>query len=124
MYAHFLPFQRDFQCEPATNGSKLAHYHSLTDEKFSIMADLLLNNCSVAIQHVFRGDDVPLPSSALKSISSAARSLGANPSPSDGPEGPRPATRVLGTASGTFIGGTVAANRNRPTAVRGTGKNL
>lgn len=89
MFSRFLAFRRNLNhnsnfCASGKIRRDLPshQYHELkrrAEDKAKILADLLLSNCSVAIQDVFQEDSIPLPSSALASYSSAAVSMIANP---------------------------------------------
>jgi hypothetical protein len=58
--AHFLTFRRDLKCG-AVHGPKSPRIRKREEEKATLSADLLLNNCSVAIQDVFEEETIPLP---------------------------------------------------------------
>lgn len=66
------------------------------EDKAKVLADLLLHNCSVAIQDVFAPDTIPLGKGDLDMYSSSASFLQANPTPV--PDGVvKPATVSYGT---------------------------
>lgn len=102
MMAHFLTFRRGLSCGAVFSKSKRESQspaiRKREEEQAILLADLLLNNCSVAIQDVFEEETIPLPVEVLSSYSVAASQLQATPTAED-PNNPRPATVVLGTAT-------------------------
>lgn len=102
MYAHFLTFRRGYNCGAEMKKRAVSNLSPAVwkreEARVNVLAELLLNNCSVAIQDVFDEETIPLPKAALSSLSSAASSLRANPT-ADDPNNPRPATVTLGTAT-------------------------
>ena len=96
MYAAFSKFRRATPCSQVKNTRSLKDRQEDTVKRAEMMGQLLLQNCSVAIQDVFIPDTIPLPPSALSSLSSAAIVLKATPPPQD-PLSPRPATKTVGT---------------------------
>ena len=70
------------------------------EDKAKVLADLLLHNCSVAIQDVFEPDTIPLGKGDLDMYSSSASFLQANPTPV--PDGvAKPETVSYGTSQPT-----------------------
>ncbi|KXJ86375.1 hypothetical protein Micbo1qcDRAFT_209069 [Microdochium bolleyi] len=70
------------------------------EDQAKVLADLLLNNCSVAIQDVFAPDSIPLGKADLAVYSSSASFLQANPTPV--PAGVvKPSTVTYGTSQPT-----------------------
>lgn len=107
MYAQFLTFRLKQPCKAKLVGAlptrdEHAALQKREVDKATILADLLLQNCSVAIQAVFQEDSIPLPKSVLQSYSSAASSMQANPtSYPPGAERPATATRQSALPTGT-----------------------
>lgn len=68
------------------------------EDKAKVLTDLLLANCSIAIQDVYQEDTIPLPSSALASYSSVASSMVANTTSNSDIFAPNTATIGTGSA--------------------------
>ena len=108
MVAQFLTFRRGWKCNAKWNKRDLdsastelsqenANILKRQEANAQVLADLLLQNCSVAIQDVFLEETIPLPQSVLQSYSSVASSMQANPTIV--PSGVRkPATATVGSA--------------------------
>lgn len=116
MYAAFSKFRRATPCSEIKNTRSLQSRQEESVKRAELMGELLLQNCSVAIQDVFIPDTIPLPASALSSLSSAAVVLKATPPPQD-PLKPRPATKTVGTltsvASPTATGATTTSDEKK-----------
>ena len=117
MFASFSKFRRSTLCSEINNKRELEERQQLQIQGAELLGDLLLNNCSVAIQDVFEEDSIPLPASVLSSLSSAAVVLKATPPPND-PTNPRPATKSVGTL--TVAPGTMEADETATGAARAT----
>jgi hypothetical protein len=92
MFAEFLTFRALLPCSGGSTKRSLASLfsslilrrglHSRADiDQATLLANLLLVNCSVAIQDVYRPDTLPLAHILLSSYSSAASSMQATPAP-------------------------------------------
>lgn len=135
MFAHFfyfrngLTYSKDFcKTKHRRDMSRLEtreELHALqrrAEDKAKALADLLLSNCSIAIQDVYQPDSIPLPSSALASYSSAASSMAANPTQNSDPYAPKTVSLGTGLAvtlpTGTTTGALSAANTDKSPAVK------
>jgi hypothetical protein len=112
MFSNFIKLRRNSACASAKARRLLPPFPSdfykrqeKTPEHAALLADLLLNNCSVAIQDVFQKDTIPLPPSVLESVSIAAVSLKANPPTYTDPNVQRPATMTIGPGALAATGG-------------------
>jgi hypothetical protein len=112
MFSHFLKYRQRRQCSAPqkrdvgslpTSAEEAAVLRKRDEQGALVMADLLLNNCSVAIQDVFEPDSIPLDQKVLESYSSQASSLRANPT-SLPPGVERPPTLTGATAQPTETG--------------------
>lgn len=107
MFSQFLAYRRGAIYNKNFCGSQkrsLEPSHLLqkrAQDKATVLADLLLNNCSVAIQDVYQEDAIPLPSSVLVSYSSAASVLAANPTTNTNLFAPT--TASIGTGTGVPV---------------------
>lgn len=126
VYAQFLTFRRKKPCNAKVDGalgSRSTEEHVVLQkreaDKATILADLLLQNCSVAIQAVFQEDSIPLPKSVLQSYSSVASSMQAHPT-SYPPGADRPTTATHGSApASTATGGVNAADKKNDSGGNG-----
>jgi hypothetical protein len=127
MYSHFVRFRQGKDCSlkkrstPLDDGDEGQQLEKRQQDasRASLLADLLLQNCSVAIQEFFAEDSVPLPKTVLASYSSAASSMQANPQTTNTD---RPATQTLGTAlPSSSTGGTAGTARASSTSRAGAG---
>jgi hypothetical protein len=117
MFARFLMFRRSEQYSGTFCASgKHRRQGEGSEIKALAMADLLLQNCTVAIQDVYQEDSIPLASSQLARISSEASILSATPKPANtDPAALLPQTMSLGTAT-TEAGSGGAAETGSGTA--------
>ena len=112
MFSRFFAFRQgaiyrpDF-CKTASSKNRLRGLETReesqviqrrAEDKAKVLADLLLANCSIAIQDVYQEDTIPLPSSALASYSSVASSMVANPTSNSNIFAPKTATIGTGSA--------------------------
>lgn len=97
--------------------------HRRAEQKATLLADLLLNNCSIAIQDVYEEETIPLEKKVLESISEKASSLQANPTVNSDPW--RPQTATIGTATGVVAatgGSGGGGDGSATTSGKGTGQ--
>ena len=125
MFAHFLTFRRGQNCGAVF--SKLSApviYKREDEEKATVLGELLLQNCSVAIDDVYEPDSIPLPEAKLESFRIAASSSQANPPAT--PASGRPTTAALGsaTAQATISRGNSATNGPKGASATSAGKGL
>ncbi|KAH7024720.1 uncharacterized protein B0I36DRAFT_352925 [Microdochium trichocladiopsis] len=120
MFSHYQRYRTGYMCDHVTVGRRglngdahaLSVQRRRAEDKAKVLADLLLHNCSVAIQDVFEPGTIPLEKGVLDMYSSSAIFLQANPTPV--PDGvAKPETVSYGTnqptatvPGGGGIGGT------------------
>lgn len=92
------------------------------EQKATLLADLLLNNCSIAIQDVYEEETIPLEKKALESISAKASSLQANSMVDSDPWRPQTATIGSGTAVVAATGGSGGEGGSATTSGKGAGQ--